>query len=381
MSMHIVAPHGINLRHLHAFVSVAATGGVRRAADSLFRASSAVTRSVLTLEQALGVTLFERKGRGMLLTVAGAKVHARALRIESELRQISSDAIKASQGIHDTSTIASAPEALFNERRLKVASLLGEVHHMPSVARTVGMSQSAVSQAIARLEHALGQSLFTRTAHGTVPTEAGIKWLPGFERALCELNHIGPDIAALSGVLEGTVTIGALPLARTLMLPAAINALQQRHPELRVHSLESPYETLCAGLLSGKIDFLVGALRPGGGGGLATVPLFEDHMILVAGARHPLARRSRITTKDLKLYPWVLSRSGTPLRELLDQFFLQRQHTPPVPAVETGDLALLRGLLSHGQMITVLSRHQLHVKLESGILVTLHSSCQEWAGR
>ena len=64
-------PLSINLRHLQAFAGVATTGSVTQAAESLFRVASAVTRAVGELEASLGVTLFERKARGMLLTVYG----------------------------------------------------------------------------------------------------------------------------------------------------------------------------------------------------------------------------------------------------------------------------------------------------------------------
>jgi LysR family transcriptional regulator of gallate degradation len=71
-------------------------------------------------------------------------------------------------------------------------------------------------------------------------------------------------------VLEGVVTVGALPLGRTLLLPMAIADVHRRHPHLRFRTLESPYEELTAGLLSGRIDFILGAVRPLASQGLAT---------------------------------------------------------------------------------------------------------------
>jgi DNA-binding transcriptional LysR family regulator len=47
-----------------------------------------------------------------------------------------------------------------------------------------------------------------------VPTDAGSRWVVRFERVLAELRNIRADIAALKGVLEGVVTVGALPLGR-----------------------------------------------------------------------------------------------------------------------------------------------------------------------
>ncbi|QGZ40954.1 LysR family transcriptional regulator of gallate degradation [Pseudoduganella flava] len=359
----------ISLRHLHAFSVVAATGGIRRSSDALFRASSAVARSVSALEASLGALLFERKGRGMLLTAAGRLAQLRADRIEGELRDVRDDALRLRD--RNSGAKVGGIEALLNERRLQAAALLAEVHHMPTVAHTMGTSQSAVSQAIARLEDMLGQPLFLRTAHGMVPTDAGRRWIERFERVLAELRHIPEDIAALAGVVEGVVTVGALPLARSQLLPLAIAAVLQKHPKLRIRSLESPYEELTAGLLSGRVDFLVGALRAGAGDAFDTRVLIEDRVELIARRGHPLAGKRKVRAADLDGYPWVLSRAGTPLRESLEAFFRARGMTPPVPAVETGDLALLRGLLVESDMLTVLSAHQLHYEIATAQLAVL----------
>jgi len=358
----------LSLRHLHAFNVVATTGGIRRSSEALFRASSAVVRSVAALEAELAVPLFERKGRGMLLTAAGDVVRVRAERIEAELQTIREEAIRVR--IKGGSNVGGI-EALLNEKRLQAAVLLAEAHHMPSVANAMGVSQSAVSQAIARVEDMLAQPLFLRTAHGMTPTDNGRRWVESFERVLAELRHIPEDIAALSGVVLGSVNIGALPLARSQLLPMAIATVLHRHPQLHIKSLESPFEELTANLLSGRIDFIVGAQRTGHEDAFISHPLFQDKAALVARAGHPLASRSQLSLSDLEGFPWVLSRAGTPLRESLVQFYLQRNVTPPLPAVETGDLALLRGLLVSSDMLTVLSAHQLHHEVRTGQLVVL----------
>ena len=362
----------VSLRHLHAFSAVAAAGGIRRSSESLFRASSAVARSVAALEEGLNVQLFERKGRGMLLTRAGETVRLRADRIEAELREVRDEALRMSgRGAERPGSKVGGIEALLNERRLQAAALLAEVHYMPGVAHALGASQSAISQAITHLENMLGQPLFLRTAHGMLPTDAGRRWIERFERVLAELRHIPEDIAALAGVVRGVVTIGALPLARSQFLPLAIAAVQAKHPHLVIRSLESPYDELTAGLLSGRIDFILGALRPSSGVAFVSEALFEDKVALVARAGHPLAGQKRIAMRDLAHFPWVLSRAGTPLREQFDRFFEAEGAVPPAPAVETGDLALVRGLLLSSDMLTALSLHQLYHEIRAGQVIEL----------
>ncbi len=356
----------LSLHRLRTLGAVVRLGGIRPSSDTLLRAASAVSRSIGLLEQALGTSLFERRGRGMLLTPAGELAHARFLRIELELHAVLDEAAAGKAALPVT-----AADVLFDERRLLAASLLAEVHHMPTVGRHLGVSQPAVSAAVARLENALGQRLFLRTARGLMPTDAGARWVPRFDRALAELRYLEDDLAAAAGRMEGVITVGSLPLVRTSVLPQAISALLARHPRVRVYSLESPYEQLCAGLLSGKVDFILGALRPLADKTLTSEPLFADRLGLMAAASHPLAKRRRVSFDDLKDYPWVLSRPGTPLRASLSEFFASHGEPVPLASVETGDLALVRGLLLQGNMLTVLSTHQLRYEVASGHLRVL----------
>ncbi len=353
----------LSLHHLRTLGTVVRQGGIRASSDALLRAASAVSRSIALLEEALGTTLFERKGRGMLLTPTGELAHKRFLRIEHELTAVLDEAASAGATL-----AATAVDALFDERRLLAVSLLAEVHHMPTVGRQLEVSQPAVSAAIARVENALGHKLFLRTARGLMPTDLGARWVLRFDRALAELRYLEDDVAAATGHMAGAITVGSLPLVRTHVLPQAISALLAKHPHLRVNSLESPYEQLCAGLLNGKVDFIVGALRPLADKALTSEPLFADRLGLMAAANHPLAQRRRIRFQDLRAYPWVLSRPSTPLRESLAKFFEAHGEAPPVPAVETGDLALVRGLLLQGPMLTVLSTHQMRYEVEAGQL-------------
>ena len=67
----------------------------------------------------------------------------------------------------------------------------------------------------------------------------------------------------------------------------------------------------------------------------------------------------------------MLSRHGSPSRELLERFFSDARQAPPVPAVETGDLAVLRGLLIESDMLTAISAHQLRYEIRDGSLQVL----------
>ncbi len=84
----------MNLRHLAVFNAVALTGGINRAAEHLMISQPAVTRQVQALEQALGVTLLERRPRGVHLTEAGeilADYARRLFEIEAQASEVFAD--------------------------------------------------------------------------------------------------------------------------------------------------------------------------------------------------------------------------------------------------------------------------------------------------
>ncbi|MFS2166968.1 LysR family transcriptional regulator [Variovorax sp. Varisp62] len=368
---------GINLRHLRAFSAVASAGSIAAAAEALFRVASAVTRSILDLEAALGRPLFDRRSRGMALNAYGELVLVRAIRIEREFEEARTQLV-ARGGIDGTADVHSLFTSILNGRRLAVIASLAEKRNMPAVAREFGITQPAISSALKDLESGLGIALFNRNARGLSATPAGEIVAFYFKRVLSELRHIGPDIAASEGTLQGSITVGALPLGRTQILPLAIASLFARHPRLHVSTVESPYDALAASLRSGDIDFILGALRSAGEAkDLQQEPLFEDRISVIARAGHPLARAKRIDFRMLREASWTLSRHGSPSRELLERFFSDARQAPPLPAVETGDLAVLRGLLLESDMLTAISAHQLRYEIRDGSLVVLDFPLEE----
>jgi LysR family transcriptional regulator of gallate degradation len=367
----------LNLACLYAVQRVADTGSASRAATTLFRAQSAVTRAVQEIEEALGASLFERKPSGMLPTPVGRAVLARSERVFAELHELARwCAIRQSR--RRTSSDAGLPAYLLNTRRLQLFSTLARHRHMPSAARTLGVTQPAVSSAIRILESGAGFPLFHRNPRGLLLTADGETFLLHVRRALNELRHVADDVAALRGSIQGVVTVGALPLGRTLILPEAVARVVTRYPKVRVITDESAYEALVAGVRAGDIDFILGALRANDAvSGLENEKLMSENLVVLARRDHPLAGASNLSIKDLADAQWILPRSHSPARGLFEAQFRRMKLKPPMPTVETADLAVIRGLLLHTDMIAALSAQQLHYECASGQLAVLDVSMRD----
>jgi LysR family transcriptional regulator of gallate degradation len=361
----------LNLSQLRAFRMVADTGSATRAAAALFRAQSAVTRSVQELESALGEPLFVRSPSGMLPTPVGRTILKRCERIFAELEELA-QWCSARQARRRAAAEGALPAYLLNTRRLQLFAALARHRHMPSAARTFGISQPAVSTAIRVLESGSGLTLFHRSPRGILLTTEGETFLLRVRRALNELRHVPDDVAATHGQIQGTVTVGALPLGRTLILPKAIARMTRENPGVRTITNESAYEALVADLRAGDVDFILGALRENdAASGLKNERLMSSDMALLVRRDHPLARARDLSIMDLRDAQWILPRSNAPALALFEKQFRRMKVKPPVPTVETADLAVIRGLLFDTDMIAALSAHQLQLEIQSGQLAIL----------
>ena len=145
-----------------------------------------------------------------------------------------------------------------------------------------------------------------------------------------------------------------------------------RCPRLRIKTAESPYDLLAAQLRSGDIDFIFGALRPAKDAkDLLQEALFDDCLAVIARAGHPLASRQALTLRDLRDVQWVLWREESPSRQALLRCFRESGERPPHPSVETGDLAIMRGVIRQSDMLTAVSVEQLHDEIACGDLVVM----------
>jgi LysR family transcriptional regulator of gallate degradation len=197
---------------------------------------------------------------------------------------------------------------------------------------------------------------------------------------MAEIRHAGSEIAQLCGKTEGTITVGALPLGRTVLLPRATARLLRAHPGLHVATVEGPFDTLAAALRSGDVDFILGALRqPAYATDLVGERLLADELAIISRADHPICARRSVTWHDLARAQWVLPRKGTPTRDLLEAAFARRDMAPPDVRLETSDLAVLRGVLLESDLLTGISPRQLYYELEQAALVTLPITLPETA--
>ncbi|MEZ5843861.1 MAG: LysR family transcriptional regulator [Hyphomicrobiaceae bacterium] len=359
-------PDAFNLRHLRAFCAVASSGSISAAAPAVHLSQPAITQAIAKLERALGIALFVRTSSGMIATDAGQAMAYRCSRA-LDFIQAGADGAGGRRGRGFARF-----DQLVTAAQLRALLAVAESGNFSLAARAVGISQPSLHRLARDLERLSGNELFVRT-------RLGIRLSPPAERlsrfarlALAELQQGLDEVASARGIDSASVQIGTLPLARTSILPGAINRLARERPDVRIRVVDGLYDDLLRDLRQGEIDVIVGALRePAPIDDIVQTKLFDDTLAIVARSQHPLAARKRITMRDLGQYSWIAPRTPTPTRRHFEALFAEADIAVPPGLIEASSLMLIRGLLLDSDRLTLVSAHQVEPEIRHGMLCIL----------
>lgn len=169
-------------------------------------------------------------------------------------------------------------------RHLAALEAIAQEGSFNRAARRLGYTQSAISQQIAALERAVGQSLVNRPG-GPSPvglTQAGELLLRHAETIGARLAAAAADLSALETGDLGLIRIGAIHTLGGRFVPTALRALSSRFPELAVELTERTDDReLLAQLEHGELEVVLTHL-PLPEGPYEATPLFVDDYVLVA---------------------------------------------------------------------------------------------------
>lgn len=359
-----------NLRHLRAFRAVAGAGSLSAAAPRVYLSQPAISQAITKLESLVGSRLFERHSGGMVATPSGELLLDRAERALGYIRNGVREALRV--GGAKAAERAANLDELLSTTQLRALVAVSAARSFSMAARTASVSQPSLHRAARELESVLDLTLFQRTPRGVNLTRAGTTLSRYTKLAFAEIEQGFTEVAEVQGLETGRILVGTMPLARTLILPTAINAIAAERPEVRVGVIDGPYTDLVRGLRHGELDLLIGALRiPPPFGDIVQEALFDDPLAVVARADHPLAGQAEVAPPELMAYPWVVPRRGTPTRAHFDRLLTHAGAGTPAGLVESSSLSLIRGLLLGSDRLTLISRRQIHYERKLGLLAPL----------
>ena len=235
---------------------------------------------------------------------------------------------------------------------------------MAKAARRLAVSQPAISKSIAELEHTLEVRLLDRGPRGIETTVYGSALIRRGLAVFDELRQAVSDIEFIANPTGGEVRIGCNESLSAALLPAVIERLSIQHPAVTVHlsPMSRPITLEIQQLRERNVDLIIGrGMFPIPEDDLNAELLFEEPLLVVAGARSPWVRRRKLELADLVDAKWILYPPNEPPGLLVQQAFRLRRLELPRASVTTWSFHVREALLTKGDFVTVVPACMLRV--------------------
>ena len=190
---------------------------------------------------------------------------------------------------------------------------MAEHLHFREAAAAIGMSQPALSGAVAGLEEALGAQLVERTTRRVIITPLGERVAAHARGVLFGLQALGEEVEASRRPFTGPMHLGVIPTVAPYLLPTVLRLARDSYPELELHIHEERTPRLLDGLAGGRLDVLLLALPSAPG--MRDIPLYDEDFVLVTPPGHELAGRTDVPREVLLDLDVLLLEEGHCLRD------------------------------------------------------------------
>ena len=182
--------------------------------------------------------------------------------------------------------------------QLRVLVTIADAGSFSAAGRQLRRAQSAISQAIATLEHVQGVTLFDRRGHRPVLTDVGRVLVQQARRVLSTAQQFEAVAAGTRDGLEPELALAIDPLVPTAPLIDSLRALQDRHPDLPVRFSTEGLGGSLRRLRDGSAALAVCVLLPTVPDDVAAYPLMRVPLQAVVARDHPLGQLGRPATRD-----------------------------------------------------------------------------------
>jgi DNA-binding transcriptional LysR family regulator len=248
---------------------------------------------------------------------------------------------------------------MLNLGRLRVLSEVVARGSFSGAAEALSYTQSAVSQAIGRLEAETGTTLVIRDRRGVRPTAAGATLVAHAEAIFAQVEAAEADLAAVLGLRGGRLRVASFPSAGATLMPLAVAEFRRRYPSVELTLAEGEPEEIAPRVRAGEFDlallFEFAGVRERPGTGLKTATLLQDPMHVALPADHPLVDKPALALADLRDEHWVQTSATSPCARHVVRSCVAAGFEPNV-TFESDDYETVQGLVAAGVGVALIPR-------------------------
>jgi DNA-binding transcriptional LysR family regulator len=256
-----------------------------------------------------------------------------------------------------------------DSRQLRAFTALARTGSFTVAAKTLFLSQSAVSHSMKALESDVGCRLFDRVGKKVSLTQAGETLLHHAEKILGEMQSARSALYDLGKWGRGRLRIGASTTACQYVLPPVLRQFKESFPQTLI-SIE-PGDTLRAIdlLHRSEIDLAI-MLEPINEPQLEFHSLFADELSFIVAASHPWAKDGHVNRADVPRQNYVLYNQGSYTSRAIQQYFREEEMVLNT-VIELGSMDAIKELVKLGLGVSILASWIAQKELQEGSLVSL----------
>jgi DNA-binding transcriptional LysR family regulator len=241
-------------------------------------------------------------------------------------------------------------------RDLHVFFAVVEAGSLAKAAAQLNVSQPAVSQHIADMEHTLNVRLFDRSFRGVIPTAYGRVLLARGRAAFDELKQGIREIDFLCEPTSGEIKFGC-PEGLAPILPPIIESFSLRHPKIILDIYEEEFATFAGKLRSRSLDFVLQRLhgRPNASDptfeDLKVETLFEDELVIAVSSKNAFSHRRKVGLAELLDEPWILANPPSWNHRVISAAFEAQGFPMPKVVLSTFSTHIRASMVSSGRFV------------------------------
>lgn len=179
--------------------------------------------------------------------------------------------------------------------QIKYALAVAYTHSFSLAAEKCYVSQSTLSQQVSKLEKELHVKLFSRNTRSVALTEAGAEFVQRASAIVQELEQLEQAMLGYSGLLKGTLSLGAITSLGSIDFSNMITIFFAIHPNLQLNIIHGGSYELVSALRARTVDLVFCAIPD-----VKQFPdinfevVGQDEYHLVVSNRHPFAKLGTI---------------------------------------------------------------------------------------
>lgn len=253
-------------------------------------------------------------------------------------------------------------------KQLEIFDAVATLGSVTGAAAKLGMSQSAVSEALTDLQVILRRPLFISARGRKLQiTEEGRRLRPHVRSLVAEAQEIE---AGVDGPLHGTLQIGASAMIAETTLPDICVRFRELHPDVRIMVQSATAGELFESLARFELETALIEYFPDVEG-LELTRWRTDELWLVVAPSHPLAGREALKLADLAGFPWCAREPHAAITSSLRVLLHEQLGQVEYGFVATSNWAVRRAAIAGGG-IACLSRTMVEYDVGRGVLVRLN---------